>query len=410
MPLFEGVAYGGEKSAVIVDIGGAYTKCGFGGEPAPRCIIPSDVIKQSGETRKVTVFKNEAELYDNLVDFLHRLYFRHLLVNPKDRRVVVVESVLCPSVFRNTLAKVLFKHYEVPSVLFAPSHLMALFTLGISSGLVLDAGLTETLVLPIYESIPILKAWQAVPLAGNAIHSRLESQLLETGIITTDESEKRPLSSALGSLSQSTLEDIKVRCCFVTRMDRAKQLQDAQLQESGLQEVDPTKIPTPPPGVDYPLDGGKILHIDGKIRENSCEVLFERDNDEKSIATLILDAILECPIDIRRVLAENIVVVGGTAMLPGFQHRLLAEVHELVEQQRYRDKLAIRSFKLHKPPSKANFTVWLGGAIFGALEILGSRSISKEAYNENNTIPDWSTLSDNLLSEPEPSEKLPGVK
>lgn len=36
-----------------------------------------------------------------------------MLVNPKERRVVVVESLLTPTRFRETLAKVLFMHYEV---------------------------------------------------------------------------------------------------------------------------------------------------------------------------------------------------------------------------------------------------------------------------------------------------------
>lgn len=44
---------------------------------------------------------------------------RHLLVNPKERRVVIVESILSSTTnFRNTLAKVLFQHFEVS---FSPS-------------------------------------------------------------------------------------------------------------------------------------------------------------------------------------------------------------------------------------------------------------------------------------------------
>lgn len=39
--------------------------------------------------------------------------------------------------------------FQVPSVLFAPSHLMAVMTLGINSALVMDCGYTETLVLPV---------------------------------------------------------------------------------------------------------------------------------------------------------------------------------------------------------------------------------------------------------------------
>ncbi|KAL7992776.1 hypothetical protein Chor_017032 [Crotalus horridus] len=92
---------------------------------------------------------NTEELYSYLKEFIHMLYFRHLLVNPRDRRVVIVESVLCPSHFRETLTKVLFKYFEVPSVLFAPSHLMSLLTLGINSAMVLDCGYTESLVLPV---------------------------------------------------------------------------------------------------------------------------------------------------------------------------------------------------------------------------------------------------------------------
>ena len=39
--------------------------------------------------------------------------FRHLLMCPKDKRVVVVESLLCPTDFRECLARVLFRHFEV---------------------------------------------------------------------------------------------------------------------------------------------------------------------------------------------------------------------------------------------------------------------------------------------------------
>ncbi|KAK3730366.1 hypothetical protein QZH41_014847, partial [Actinostola sp. cb2023] len=104
-------------------------------------------------TKTEYVFNNEKrnpdELYAVLRDFIHKIYFRYLLVNPRDRRVVICESVLCPTLFRETLAKVMFRHFEVPSVLFAPCHLVSLFTLGVPTGLVIDCGYNESLVLPI---------------------------------------------------------------------------------------------------------------------------------------------------------------------------------------------------------------------------------------------------------------------
>lgn len=49
----------------------------------------------------------------------------------------------------------------------------------------------------------------------------------------------------------------------------------------------------------YPLDGNTLLRIDGETRESVCEVLFEQDNDCMSVATMVLDALLACPIDLR---------------------------------------------------------------------------------------------------------------
>ncbi|KAM9293859.1 actin-related protein 10 [Gastrophryne carolinensis] len=390
MPLYEGLGSGGEKTAVVIDLGESFTKCGFAGETGPRCIIRSE-IRKPGLTKPIRVVQyniNTEELYSYLVEFIHMLYFRHLLVNPRDRRVVLIESVLSPSHFRETLTRVLFKYFEVPSVLFAPAHLMSLLTLGINSAMVLDCGYAESLVLPIYEGIPILSCWGTLPLGGKAIHKELEGQLLEQCTADTGTAKDQNLPLVMSSVPEEIVEDIKVRVCFVSDLQRGLKIQAAKFNIDGASER-----PPPPPDVDYPLDGQKILHVKGAIRDSVVELLFEQDNEEKSIATLILDSLVQCPIDTRKQLAENIVVIGGTAMLPGFLHRLMAEIRYLVEKPKYKETLATKTFKVHTPPAKPNCVAWLGGAIFGALQdILGSRSVSKEYYNQTGRIPDWCCL------------------
>ncbi|XP_044517967.1 actin-related protein 10 isoform X2 [Gracilinanus agilis] len=354
MPLYEGLGSGGEKTAVVIDLGEAFTKCGFAGETGPRCIIPS-VIKKIGVSKPIKVVQyniNTEELYAYLKEFIHILYFRHLLVNPRDRRVVVIESVLCPSHFRETLTRVLFKYFEI------------------------------------YEGIPILNCWGALPLGGKAIHKELETQLLEQCTVDIGASNGQSLPSVMSSIPEVILEDIKVRTCFVSDLQRGLKMQAAKFNIDGSAER-----PSPPPDVDYPLDGEKILHVIGSIRDSVVEVLFEQDNEEKSVATLILDSLIQCPIDTRKQLAENLVVIGGTAMLPGFLHRLMAEIRYLVEKPKYQKALGTKTFRIHTPPAKSNCVAWLGGAIFGALQdILGSRSISKEYYNQTGRIPDWCSL------------------
>ncbi|KAG8229891.1 hypothetical protein J437_LFUL009755 [Ladona fulva] len=174
MPTYEPVSLTSEKSAVVIEIGSAYTKCGFAGESSPRCIVESKVkIQDTGEERLISSYRNEEDLYNLLLHFVHYLYFKHLLVSPKDRRVVIVESLLSPTPFRETLAKVLFHHYEVLSLFYVPSHLVSLYTLGVSTALVVDMGYKETVVIPVYEGVPILSSWEAQPLAGEIVEKQV---------------------------------------------------------------------------------------------------------------------------------------------------------------------------------------------------------------------------------------------
>lgn len=87
----------------------------------------------------------------------------------------------------------------------------------------------------------------------------------------------RDIASNL-DLAEKILEDIKVRTCFVTTLERSVKL--------GTEAA-----PTPPPDVIHP--GVKRILIPGEIREKAFEVLWERDNDNLSLPTMILDAIIK---------------------------------------------------------------------------------------------------------------------
>jgi hypothetical protein len=85
MPLYDGIGMIAEKNAVVIDIGSAFTKVGYAGESAPRAIVRSPNLMS---------VVDKPTLNDVLVGFVHKLYFEHLLLNPKDRRVVLVEALI----------------------------------------------------------------------------------------------------------------------------------------------------------------------------------------------------------------------------------------------------------------------------------------------------------------------------
>lgn len=49
--------------------------------------------------------------------------FRYALVSPRERKVVIIENVLCPTEVREALAKVLFCHLEVMKL--EPMHIFS---------------------------------------------------------------------------------------------------------------------------------------------------------------------------------------------------------------------------------------------------------------------------------------------
>ncbi|XP_049544359.1 actin-related protein 10 [Anopheles darlingi] len=373
MPLFDTVLQ--EKPAIVLEIGTALAKLGFGGEPYPRIIVPSLVLdhkaKNAGQTtpnRRLYDYANEEELYNLLVEFLKTVFFKHVLVSPKERKVVIVESSLAPTSIKQNLARALFCHLDVSSVLFIPMHLVVLATLAIDTALVIDMGYKETVVVPVFSGVQALYAWEAQPLAAESVHAEIKRQLVETGV-------KEEL------LTESIIEDIKVRTCFVTTRERAIAYRSEDPAISGAIK--------PAPDVEYPVRGEEIIKISGRLRETAYEVVFPEDNDRLGLPYIVLNSILKCSRDMRVPLANNLVLIGGSCMAPGMTARLKAELLALLQTDLYKDRLFLQTFKFHKTPSEPNYTAWLGGSIYGTTDLVLTKSITRDAYARDQSIPDF---------------------
>lgn len=307
---------------------------GFVAEAYPRSIIPTEIVSGTSPSTSKSLFsyKTHLELYDQVVEFIQMMFFKHLLVNPKERKVILVESVLCPTEIREVFAKVLFRHFEVSSVMFVPTHLVVLSTLATDTALVVDIGNKEATVIPVYSGIQVLHAWQAQPLAAEAVHAEIRRQLLENGV-------------SADLLTDDVVEEIKVRICFVTTYERSLKYKN-------------NEPPTPPQDVQYPIHGKDIITIPGRLRETVFEVLFPEDNDRLGLPYIILDAIAKCTLDMRKPLLENLVIFGGTAMIPGLVARLKQELIALLKTDLYKNQLHAETVKFHSVPAKENFAAW----------------------------------------------------
>ena len=236
----------------------------------------------------------------------------------------------------------------------------------------------------------MLKTWQALPLGGAAIHQRILEEIQKKGTVKKGEKEFEKYDKE-EDLTENTLEDIKVRLCCVTDTIRGHQIQQINQDASSVSALS-SFLKKSVPASDYILNGETVLKVDGQTREGVCEVLFEQDGDRLSVPTMILDALLASPIDTRKELAANIVIVGGTSMQLGFKARLFQEMEALMKEEYYSERLKIMDFKLHIPLGQANFAAWTGASIFGATDAITTRSFTREQFTKDKCVPDWSNL------------------
>eukprot|EP00051_Salpingoeca_urceolata_P028289 m.486088 g.486088 ORF g.486088 m.486088 type:complete len:555 (-) comp24179_c0_seq1:147-1811(-) len=474
---------GAERQPIVLDIGTVYTKCGFANEPTPRHVLPSTVELADGSV--VSVFdwsesRAPAVLRDVIARFLFNIFYKFLLVKAAERRVVVCESLLTPTVFRSTLADVLFNNFQVLSVLFAPLPVLSLLPLAVNTALVVDVGYEETSVIAVSEGIPLLNSLVTVPLGGKALHRRISELIMKHGRAWQG-GDLRPVVSLTSSIPEDVLEDIKTRVCLVAC------------------KSDNRKAAT----VAYPHEGIR-LELDHAVRVQAANVLFEDDDEDESIPVAVLKSLSKCPVDIRKQLISNVSVIGGSSMLPGFKQRLMEDLRDLLKTKRFprlqlkenrvvaieatlqqtggdfgklnfiTDSDAIQKHILtalgcedkqivdfslseqdghitarvgvlqdvdvapllgseaggqrryvvnnvtkktsdisaamafHDSMFPANTIGWLGGALFGALDFLGEKSVSRESYLKTPTLPDWNCQPNIAVADqPAPSTTTP---
>ena len=69
--------------------------------------------------------------------------------------------------------------------------------------------------------------------------------------------------------------------------------------------------------VKFVTKNGVTITFPESLRWKVCEVLFEKDHDGNDFVTTFLDAVMCCPVDVRALIVQNVIVLGGVvAALP----------------------------------------------------------------------------------------------
>jgi actin beta/gamma 1 len=291
----------------------------------------------------------------------HAFYNGPVKVEPRERPVMLTESVFNPKANRERTTQIMFEHFEVPAMYSCLSATLSLYASGKTTGCVLDSGDSATHTVPIYEGYSLPHAIISQNYGGCDI---TESLMRTSHELTQGVNYK--------SSTSKIFRDIKENFCYIAYDFEKENMKHTSKPSVGLLSAEESTALEK----SYELPDGKKITL-GRERYRCPEALFNPSlmgKEDCGIQDSVFRTILKCDIDIRRDLYANIVLSGGTTMFPGIAERMTKELTALAPSTM---KIKVVA------PLERKYSVWIGGSILASLSTFQQMWISKAEYDES---------------------------
>ena len=259
----------------------------------------------------------------------------------------MTESPVCPKKSREKLTSLVFESLNAPAFCVAATPVLSFYCSGRTCGLCVEVGYGVTHSVPIYEGHVMPHGIQTLEVGGSTLTGFL-AELLKS---QEDEIDK--------PYYRSTVEEIKEKLGFFA-----------------MNYDDQCQAPVSSYEKSFPLPDGQVITV-GKERFQCTEGLFNPEKlglETSGIHEKVLATVNRCDVDHRSQFWPNIVVAGGTTLLPGFIERMRKE---MIATGPASMRINVVSM------AERGIAAWIGGSIMGCLSTFPKQWISKEEYDEN---------------------------
>ncbi|TFG11547.1 MAG: zinc-ribbon domain-containing protein, partial [Promethearchaeota archaeon] len=242
--------------------------------------------------------------WNDYFEILNYVFYSLLRIeNLSEYPVLYTEYPFMPRDTKEYIARVFYETHRVKSLIMVPTPILSIFSVGLTTGLVIESGDGMTWVCPIVNGQIIDQAVQKLTLAGTDVNQYLKNLLMREGINIE--------SSAVDEI----IRDIKEKNCYFS--------------------LDPSKKPNVNDSLTVSLPDGTVVKIPNYIFSEAPEVLFQPqllgysiDNVSQAVITSLQGIDNHYWSD----LLSHVVISGGNLSYSGFDERFSSELNNLLPE------------------------------------------------------------------------------
>lgn len=293
--------------------------------------------------------------FDRIEKLLEHIFSNELGVKSSSANILMTDSPVNTKDNKKQLCDLMFEKFKVNSFSLMNTAALSLFSTGTTTGLVVECGQGLTYAVPIFEGFALPHGIHTLNVAGQDVTHKLMKEIQEH-------------EKCVHDTHTPQVREMKEQMCHVANdYKQEMSMRDDCLTEEQRQ---------------YELPGGEIIEINMQKRISASEIIFnprfaldKEQQEQPGICQIANDAIEKCDSDLKINLYNNIVLAGGTTLMPGFTDRFDSEIRNMAEQSAKTD-INVQA-ALHR-----KFAAWIGGSMLASFSTFSGTTIKQKEYCE----------------------------
>lgn len=399
---------GDEVGALVLDVGACNFRAGFGGEDCPRLTGTSAALAQDDRLRAgISFYRKEVDAevkpcltFENKRVEINQEVFEaiaeHSFSSPRglpgldltSSPIILTEPNRLSPGFRKAVFETCFEKLNAPAALTLRKAVAASFSAGRGSAVVVDVGASHLSVCPVYDGFALQRATQEFPVGGDLLDACIDQLLLRKGVNATSRFWRDEYAVRKGFIHQArmaVIKDLKHDCCKLA-FDTAIPAGAFAAWNLGKAEEVMFELPD---GTRVDVGGfcpivPELLFESFPLTASPLPGVVADVGGFQGLVSAVGSAVAAIDVDVRKAVASEIVVVGGSTMFPKFCERLHRGL-VAGDEHRAAPLSMIPKLKITAAPRSVErmSASWLGCSIAASLGSFQHLWVSKQQYQEN---------------------------